>query len=70
MSATPFDRRLVELRLLGTPDQAEELAFLEDWHKWKAGSGPAAYEKKRAAERVRQFRVDYELRREMVKQRK
>ena len=55
MTPSPFDRRLVDLRLLGTPAQAEELAFLEDWAKWKAEAGPKIYQQKREAERLRHF---------------
>ena len=55
LTSSPIDRRLVELRLLGTPDQAEELAFLEEYHAWKSANGPKEYEAKRAAECLRQF---------------
>ena len=70
MSTTPIDRRLVELRLLGTPAQAEELAFLEDWAQWKAQGGPQAYDHQRQAERQTQLRHDYELRRELSRKAK
>ena len=31
MTPSPIYRRLIDLRLLGTPEQAEELAFLEEY---------------------------------------
>jgi hypothetical protein len=41
--------RLVELTFHGTPEQAEELAFLEEYQKWKAAGGPNQVEAKRLA---------------------
>lgn len=67
MTPSPIDRRLVELRLLGTPEQAEELDFLEDLAKWKSAGGPKKLEQHRAAERMRLYRQDYELRKELRK---
>jgi hypothetical protein len=57
---TPFDKRLMELQLLGQP--TEELAFMEEYMRWKAEGGPAKFEANRQAERQRQYRADYELR--------
>ena len=70
MTPSPIDRRLVELRLLGTPEQAEELDFLEDLAKWKSAGGPKAYDHQRQAERQSQLRHDYELRRELSRKAK
>ena len=55
MTPSPIDRRLIDLRLLGTPEQAEELAFLEEYADWKATGQVKALAHKRAREKVRQF---------------
>ena len=60
MSTSPIDQRTIELRLLGTPEQAEELAFLEDYQKWKANGGPDQVEQKRNKERWRQLKNTHE----------
>ena len=52
MNPTPFEKRLLDLQLLPRPETAEELAFLEDYMKWKAAGGPAKLQADQAA-RVR-----------------
>jgi hypothetical protein len=52
MSTSLIDRRLVELRLFGRPEQAEELALLEEC---KADGKLSAYERKRNSQRLWSF---------------
>lgn len=61
MTPSPIDQRTIELRLLGTPEQAEELAFLEEYQKWKANGGPDVVEQKRNKERWRQLKNTHDL---------
>lgn len=46
MTSTPFDKRLMELQLLGRPEDKEELAMLEEYVQWKAANGPKVFEDK------------------------
>jgi hypothetical protein len=66
--ASPVEKRLIDLRFHGKPDQSEELAFLVEYQKWLAAGGPAKLELKQVAARTRHYRQDYELRRELKKQ--
>ena len=59
---SPNAARLFALQLDPRPEQAEELAFLEEYQKWKAANGVKAYEYKRGQERYRQLKANYELR--------
>jgi hypothetical protein len=47
---SPFEKRLLDLQLLQAPETAEELAFLEEYVRWKANDGPAKFEAKRNAQ--------------------
>ena len=49
MNGSLIDRRLVELRLFGRPEQAEELALLEEC---KADGRLSEFERKRNAQRL------------------
>lgn len=48
---SPIERRVAELRFIRRPEEAEELALLEEYFKWKATDGPAKFEALRASER-------------------
>jgi hypothetical protein len=50
MTPSPFDRLLMELQLLGRPEDKEALAFLEEYIQWRETGGPKAFEAKRLAQ--------------------
>jgi hypothetical protein len=54
-TTNPIAKRLLDLEFTMRPEDAEELAFLEEYVQWKAANGPQAYEHTRDAERLRQF---------------
>jgi hypothetical protein len=66
MTPSPFTQRLFSLQVSGRPEDAEELAFLEEWREWKANGGPERFEADRKAELARQYRKNWELRREVL----
>lgn len=49
---TPSEKRVVELRAIHLQKPSEELAFLEEYVKWKNDDGPARLEAKMQKERT------------------
>lgn len=54
MRPSPFTQRLFALQVSHRPEDATELAFLEDHIAWKAAGGLTAYEHQRAREKAKQ----------------
>ena len=55
---SPFEKRAAELKFIQRPEETEELAFLEDYLRWKASGGPAKFEVQRNEERQAELRKE------------
>lgn len=53
---SPFEKRAAELKFIHTAAEDEELAFLEDYLRWKSTCGPAKLDAQRNAERQAELR--------------
>ena len=62
MKPSPITARLFALQVASRPEDAAELAFLEDYAAWKAANGVKAYEVQRSKERYQQSITNYRLR--------
>ena len=62
MKPSPFEQRLVDLQLMRWPEEAEELAFLEEYMDWKAAGGPARFDAHRDAQRRADLRRNSQAR--------
>ena len=67
MKPSPITARLFALQVASRPEDAQELAFLEDYMDWKAANGVKAYEAHRAKERHLHSLANYRLRVQQTK---
>ena len=67
MKPSPITARLFALQVSSRPEDAQELAFLEEYAAWKTANGLKAYEVQRAKERYQQSITNYRLRVQQAK---
>jgi hypothetical protein len=64
---SPFAARLFALQISSRPEDAEELAFLEDYMAWHSSVGQKVYEARRASERNQQLVNHHKLNQQLEK---
>jgi hypothetical protein len=59
---SPIEKRVTELKFIKRPEESQELAFLEEYLRWKADGGPAKFDAQRDAERQVELRKENQAR--------
>ena len=62
MKPSPIAARLFALQVSSRPEDAAELAFLEEYQQWVAKGGPKTFDTNRNRERYRQSIAHYRTR--------
>jgi len=55
---SPIEKRAAELKFIKRPEEAAELAFLEEYLRWKADGGPTKFDAQRDADRQAELRKE------------